>query len=75
MVEVLLNAANKSVLDVDDLVGLIGNAALVGDDNDGESVFFVEVFAKFVLSLIFNIFCIILLLPTKKINNAKYFFI
>ena len=47
VVEVLLYLSDESVFDVDDLVRLVGHAALVRDDNDGLVLFLVESFEQF----------------------------
>ena len=35
MVEIFFDALDKTVFDMDNLVGLVGNATLVGDNHDG----------------------------------------
>ncbi len=35
MVEIFFDAFDKTVFDMDNLVGLVGNATLVGDNHDG----------------------------------------
>ena len=46
MVEVFLYFSYESVLDMHNLVGLIGNSALVGHYHYGDTLFLVELFQK-----------------------------
>ena len=40
MVEIFFDAFDKTIFDMDNLVGLVGNATLVGDNHDGSALFF-----------------------------------
>ena len=47
MADILLDLADESVLDMDDLVGFVGNAAFMGDDDDRHPVGLVKFFQEF----------------------------
>ena len=42
MVSVVFDASDESVLDMDNLIGLVGNTAFVGYHHDGHSLFLVQ---------------------------------
>ena len=46
MVSVVFDASDESVLDMDNLIGLVGNTAFVGYHHDGHSLFLVQFFQQ-----------------------------